>query len=106
MASDAELLGLYLAEVDLYAPLDDEQEERLARLAAGGDEEAKHDLVKSRLRSAADLALRTAPPSFPPLDAIQEANLVLIKVVEQGFWGGRLTTELQRRLAQFFGRSR
>ena len=58
-----------------------EDEPALLAKARIGDKEARQVLVRSYLPMAADLGLRLAPPGLPHLDAVQEANLVLMRLV-------------------------
>ncbi|MCA1841352.1 MAG: hypothetical protein ABR507_01385 [Actinomycetota bacterium] len=62
--------------------LSDEAE--LVLSARGGDKLARKKLVASYLFITAELALRLAPPAMEPLRAIQEANLVLMRIAIAG----------------------
>ena len=78
------------------------EEQRLATLGQEGNQEALHSVIKSHLERTARLALQLAPPSLRPLDAIQEANLVLVRAAREGLWGPELDSELATRVATLF----
>ena len=84
MASDDELLAAYLREVrELPVLGQGEEGDALARSRTrAGDETARRRLIEGYLELTALLAIRLAPDGMRPLDAIQEANLVLIRLVD------------------------
>jgi len=97
MATDDEHLAEYLNEVGRFPRLSpgDEQQELLR--AAEGDHDARKRVIEGNLEVAARLALRLAPDWMRPIDAIQEANLVLARLVDDGSGGqpaDRLSDEL------------
>ena len=57
-----------------------EDEESVLEQARSGDVKARQRLVRSHLHRAAHIALRLAPPTMSSLDAVQEANLVLLRL--------------------------
>ena len=56
-------------------------EAELRRRARAGDKAVCKELITSYLSLAAELGLRLAPNRLTELEAIQEANLVLMRVV-------------------------
>ena len=80
MTADVFLVDQYLEEVrSLATPL--ANEETLRSRARRGDKAATAELVRSYLSLAAELGLRLAPDRLTKLEAIQEANLVLMRVI-------------------------
>ena len=59
------------------------EDERLGAAAVAGDVQAREALVRSNLALAALIALKARPPELPELDAIQEAVLLLQRLVDQ-----------------------
>ena len=60
-----------------------ENEPMLLESARSGDAEARETLVRAYLYRTAEIALRSAPEGMDKLDAIQEANIVLLRLVKQ-----------------------
>ena len=60
-----------------------EDESALLESARAGGAEARHTLVRAYLLRAAKIGLRLAPEGMADLDAVQEANLVLLRLVTQ-----------------------
>lgn len=81
--SDDEALAGYLAEVRSAPILTRQRELELRRTARAGDAAARTALIEGYLELAAMLALRLAPEWMRPLDAIQEANVVLVRMMEE-----------------------
>ena len=104
MATDDETLATYLAEVVLFRPYDLADEQRLARLAAQGDRESRDRLVETYLDRVARIAQELAPSSMRPLDAIQEANIVVVRAIAEGLCAPDLEPELRTRVAAAFER--
>ncbi|MDQ3973513.1 MAG: hypothetical protein M3276_04125 [Actinomycetota bacterium] len=71
----------YLQTAREHLPLGDAQRAESLRRARAGDEAEAEHLVRAYLELAALLALAFAPASVDPLDAIQEANVVLDQLV-------------------------
>jgi hypothetical protein len=71
----------------------------LLERALSGDKEARQAVIVSHLSLAAELGLRLASPELEPLRAIQEANLVLMRVVAAGESPVRV---LSARISQHF----
>jgi hypothetical protein len=83
MSQEDPLLRGYLASVrrQSFIPKD---EGRLVKAARQGDEKAKHQLIKSYLSITAEIGLRLARPTMTPLDAIEAANIVLLRLIDEG----------------------
>ena len=75
-------LNKYLDEVRA-AELVLENELAVLESARSGDVEARQTLVRVYLFRTAEIALRFAPEGMAKLDAVQEANLVLMRLVAQ-----------------------
>jgi DNA-directed RNA polymerase sigma subunit (sigma70/sigma32) len=73
-------LAKYLEEARA-AELVFENESALLELARAGDVEARHTLVRAYLSRTAKIGLRLAPEGMADLDAVQEANFVLLRLV-------------------------
>ncbi|HVM07840.1 MAG TPA: sigma-70 family RNA polymerase sigma factor [Acidimicrobiales bacterium] len=85
---DDEEFRHYLEQAANEPLLSREEEERLGRLAAEGDEEAMAQLVRSNLRLVIALARRYVASGVPLVDLVQEGNLALMRAV-QSFDPGR-----------------
>jgi hypothetical protein len=72
----------YITEVRRIPPLTRAEEVSLVAAARDGDEVAKSKAIQGNLELAAVLALRFAPAWLDAVKAIQEANLVLLRAVE------------------------
>src|SRR5687768_2844631 len=83
LATEAELLETYLADVRTYPPVTEPEERALLTRARAGDADAGRAVVTAHLARTADLAIALAPGAgLLELDAVQEANLVLLELVE------------------------
>lgn len=76
-------LDVYLAEIETVPELSSAAEKSLIELARKGDRNAKKKLVEAHLRWAAILADLLKPDTVSPIDAIQEANLVLMRLIDR-----------------------
>ena len=76
------ILNKYLDEVRA-AELVLENELAVLESARTGDVEARHTLVQAYLFRTAEIGLRLAPEGMDKLNAIQEANIVLVRLVTQ-----------------------
>lgn len=85
---DDEEFRHYLEEAARQPVLSRDEEDRLAQLAAAGDEEAMAQLVRSNLRLVVALARRYVASGVPLVDLVQEGNLALMRALE-GFDPGR-----------------
>ncbi len=79
-ANDAEV-ELYLSEISKFPLLSHEEETALARRVAAGDEEARHDMIRSNLRLVVSIAKKYCDRGMSLLDLIEEGNLGLLKAV-------------------------
>lgn len=79
-ANDAEV-ELYLSEISKYPLLTSDEERELARRIAIGDEEARHDMIRSNLRLVVSIAKNYNDRGMQLLDLIEEGNLGLLKAV-------------------------
>lgn len=73
----------YLREIGQYEVLSREEEERIAKLVAEGDANAKDLLIKHNLRLVVSIAKHYMGRGFSLLDLIQEGNIGLMKAVEK-----------------------
>jgi len=77
-------LELYLAEINRFALLDAEEEQRLAReYLAHRDTKAAHRLVTSNLRFVVKVAYEYRSYGFRISDLVQEGNIGLMKAVQK-----------------------
>lgn len=74
---------MYLKEIGQIPLLDSDGEVALAERIAGGDDEARRELVNANLRLVVSIAKRYVGKGMSFLDLIQEGNLGLIKAVEK-----------------------
>ena len=82
MPSDEENLALYLSEVRKLPLLPPSEEREALKRAREGDEAARRRVIEGYLELTTLLALRLAPEGMRPLDAVQEANVVLMRLVD------------------------
>ena len=76
-------LAVYLTEIRAVPPLSPTEESGLLKRAREQqDQGAKVRLVESYLARTAEIALRVLPSWMRPIDAISEANLALIGIVD------------------------
>ena len=74
---------MYLKEIGTVPLLSADEELRLAKRKAEGDESAKERLIEANLRLVVSIAKRYVGRGMQFLDLIQEGNLGLIKAVEK-----------------------
>ena len=74
---------MYLKEIGTVPLLSADEELRLAKRKAEGDESAKERLIEANLRLVVSIAKRYTGRGMSFLDLVQEGNLGLIKGVEQ-----------------------
>ncbi len=80
---DANVLSIYLKEINRIPLLSREEEDRYARAAAQGDKAAQDMLVKSNLRFVVNVAKRYQNQGMPLSDLISEGNIGLINAIER-----------------------
>ena len=74
---------MYLKEIGKISLLNLEEEQKLSKKVAEGDEEAKRLLAESNLRLVVSIAKRYVGRGLLFLDLIQEGNIGLMKAVEK-----------------------
>ena len=74
---------MYLKEIGRVPLLTPEDEQRLARRVAAGDEAARQQMIEANLRLVVAVAKRYAGRGMLLLDLIQEGNMGLLKAVEK-----------------------
>lgn len=80
---EARLLEDYLSEIARLGVMSaGEDADLLLRQAREGDAVARSRFIDSLLPLTATVAMRECPPWMRPLDAIQEANVVLLTLVD------------------------
>lgn len=82
-SKDANVLSIYLKEINRIPLLTREEEDRYARAAAQGDKHAREMLVKSNLRFVVNVAKRYQNQGLPLADLISEGNIGLINAIER-----------------------
>ena len=82
MSSDDDHLVNYLEKVRQIPLLASRDEAVTLKRAREGDESARKRVIEGYLEVTALLALRLAPDWMRPLDAIQEGNIVLVRLVD------------------------
>lgn len=100
-------LRVYLREVGKFELLSRDQELELAKRAAGGDLEARHELVWRNLRLVVSIAKKYYASGMSFLDLVQEGNNGLIRAVSKYNWetGNRFTTYATWWVRQAIGRA-
>ena len=79
--SDAALVD-YLTQVKRYAGQVPARRRALLSQARAGHLDARQRYIDCLLHEAATISLRERPSWMPELDAVQEANLVLVRLVD------------------------
>lgn len=74
---------MYLREIGKVPLLTQEQEQKLAKRIAQGDQEAAKEMTEANLRLVVSIAKRYVGRGMQLLDLIQEGNLGLLKAVEK-----------------------
>jgi RNA polymerase primary sigma factor len=82
-SKDANVLSIYLKEINRIPLLTREEEDLHARAAAKGDKHAREMLVKSNLRFVVNVAKRYQNQGLPLSDLISEGNIGLINAIER-----------------------
>jgi len=76
-------LSMYLAEINQYKLLTQEEEQKLARRFTKGDLKAGHTMVTSNLRFVVKVAYEYRSYGIKMSDLIQEGNIGLMKAVQK-----------------------
>ena len=87
---------MYLEEMELIRPLDQEEEKRVLAAAARADKEAGNRLVEGNLARALAVAKEYEGKELPISDLVQEANMALMMAVTE-YDGSRSGRTLQKR---------
>ena len=74
---------MYLEEMELIRPLDQEEEKRVLAAAARADKEAGNRLVEGNLARALAVAKEYEGKELPISDLVQEANMALMMAVTE-----------------------
>ena len=74
---------MYLEEMELIRPLDQEEEKRVLAAAAGADKEARNRLVEGYLAKALAVAKEYEGKELPVSDLVQEANMALMMAASE-----------------------
>jgi RNA polymerase primary sigma factor len=82
-SQDANILSIYLKEINKVPLLTREEEDRYARSAAKGEKYAKDMLVKSNLRFVVNVAKRYQNQGMPLSDLISEGNIGLMNAIDR-----------------------
>lgn len=77
------IMGLYAREIGEYDLIDRAREAELAALIAGGDDEAKDELVRSNLRLVVKIAHDFKGRGLSLLDLISEGNIGMTRAAEK-----------------------
>jgi len=83
---DDEALREYLTEIAAFPLLTSEDEVRLGKAVAAGDEDARRKLIESNLRLVVSIAKKYDGRGLRLLDLIQEGNLGLSRAVDRHDW--------------------
>ncbi|RTZ59768.1 MAG: RNA polymerase sigma factor RpoS [Gammaproteobacteria bacterium] len=81
--SQADATRIYLKQIGFSPLLTAEDEIRIGRLIAKGDEDARRQMIESNLRLVVKISRRYLNRGLPLLDLIEEGNLGLIRAVEK-----------------------
>jgi len=76
-------IKIYLREIGAIPLLNIEEEKKLAKKAAKGDDAARRQLIRANLRLVVKISKKYEHLGLPLLDLIEEGNLGLIKGVER-----------------------
>ena len=96
MTNNDSVLETYLKEVLAASkPIDGEQ--AALESARDGDVDARKRIIQSYLYRAAEIGMSLAPSKLSRMDAVQEANLVRMCLVERGINpGSDLESEIRK----------
>jgi RNA polymerase primary sigma factor len=79
--NDENVLSIYLKEINKIPLLTREEENKYARKAAKGDQEAKEKLVNANLRFVVNVAKKYQNQGLPLADLINEGNIGLMNAI-------------------------
>jgi RNA polymerase primary sigma factor len=82
-SSDANILSLYLAEINKIPLLTRKEEEDYARRAAKGEQLAKDNLIQANLRFVVNVAKKYQNQGLPLADLISEGNIGLMNAIDR-----------------------
>ena len=80
--SEDKLLDDYLSEVGSLASIPAHERMTLLARARLGEANARKRYIECLLLETASIATSECPPGMRPLDAIQEANVILVRLVD------------------------
>lgn len=81
--NDANILSLYLKEINRIPMLTRDEEYRLAKLALDGNEAARKRMIESNLRFVVNVAKKYQNQGLPLIDLINEGNIGLMTALEK-----------------------
>jgi len=79
LSADYDIQTRYMMEINRYPLLTQEEEQRVARRVAEGDEAARRELINANLRLVVTIAKRYMGQGLGLLDLVEEGNLGLIR---------------------------
>ncbi len=80
---DANILSIYLKEINRIPMLTREEEYNLSKLAVQGNERARNRLIESNLRFVVNIAKKYQNQGLPLSDLINEGNIGLMNAIEK-----------------------
>ena len=83
MISDNDTMKLYMQSIGKYPLVSQEEEAKLAKRIAAGDDSARDQLISSNLRLIVKIAHDFKGLGLPLLDLISEGNIGLMRAVEK-----------------------
>ena len=83
VTDDENVLAMYLKEISRIPLLSREEEDKIARAAAGGNIAARNRLVNGNLRFVVNVAKKYQGQGIPLADLISEGNVGLVQAVER-----------------------
>ncbi|MBR6471106.1 MAG: RNA polymerase sigma factor RpoD/SigA [Victivallales bacterium] len=83
MISDNDTMKLYMQSIGKYPLVSQEEEAKLAKRIAAGDDSARDQLISSNLRLVVKIAHDFKGLGLPLLDLISEGNIGLMRAVEK-----------------------
>ena len=80
---DANILSMYLKEINRIPLMSREEEETVARKAAEGDPAARKRIIEANLRFVVNVAKKYQNQGLPLIDLINEGNIGLMNAIEK-----------------------